>query len=66
MAATLSGAAYGTVTVLPQGGATVTDNGTATIVVKGTTADVLATLNQMTYAPSNPNVTIPSSYHHGE
>ena len=33
-----------------------TDNGTATIVVKGTTADVQATLNQMTYAPTNPNV----------
>ena len=56
VAATLSGAPYGTVTVIPQGGATVTDNGTATIVVKGTTADVQATLNQMTYAPTNPNV----------
>jgi hypothetical protein len=56
VASTLIGAAYGTISFVPQGSATLTGNGTATVVVRGSTADVQATLNQMTYTPADPNL----------
>ncbi|MGV8803354.1 MAG: cadherin-like domain-containing protein, partial [Polaromonas sp.] len=56
VAATNGAAAYGQIQVTTSGAATVVGNNTATITIKGSTADVQATLNAMTYTPTDANV----------